>query len=211
MSSVPRARERRRLAPDDRRAELSAAVRAVLTDCGYHGVTVPRIVAKAGVSQGTFYRYFDNLDHALRDVVAEALAPIAQLAYDAQVVEIETGADLEAVLLRYYRALAIELAANPRFVREVMVVIPSVEGSAGETARSFLRTMRQHARMLLASVNGRPPFRALDPQVAGSAIVGMVVGAAQEIAELGSAFAPEAWAMEMAKLEAGALLERTEG
>ncbi len=210
MTCVSSSTTGRRLSPDDRRAELGRAVRVVLAERGYHGVTVPLVVEEAGVSQGTFYRYFDNLDHALRDVVAEVLAPIARLADEAEIVHIGGGADLEAVLLRYYRALALELARDPRLFREAVVVIPAVGGAAGDTARAFLGAMRQRVRTLLAAVNGRAPFRAMDPQIVGSAIVGMVVGAAQEIAELGPAFAPEAWAMEMAKLEAGALLRRGE-
>ena len=198
--------ERRRLSRDDRRAELVGATRAILAEHGYHGVSVPRIVAAAGVSQGTFYRYFENLDLALRQVVDEALAPLIQLTHEIEVSQIQTAAQLEEVLLRYYRALFTELARQSRLIREVVVVLPTIDGEAGDAARSFLRAMRQHTRAALASVNGRAPFRAMDPQIVGSAIVGMVIGAAQQMAELGPAFAIEAWAMEMAKLEAHMLL-----
>ena len=200
--------ERRRLSRGDRRAELIEATRSVLAERGYHGVSVPLVVETAGVSQGTFYRYFENLDVAVRDVVTEALAPLAKLAYEVDVPRIETGADLETSLLRYYRALSAELSRDPRLFREVVVVMPAVHGEAGDAARAFLRAMRQHARATLATVNGRPPFRVMDPQIVGSAIVGMIIGAAQEMAELGPAFAAEAWAIEMAKLEANALLSR---
>jgi len=173
---------------------------------GYHGVSVPRVVERAGVSQGTFYRYFENLDQALGAVVQQAAAPIAKLAWETQIPQIDTAAELETALLRYYRELASLLMGDANLYRELIVVVPATPGPAGDAARSFLRGMRHYAREALASVNGRPPFRAMDPQIVGSAIVGMVVGAAQEIAELGPAFAPEVWAMEMAKLETCALL-----
>ena len=52
------------------RGQLLEAGAAVLPVRGYHDARVDDIVAAAGVSHGTFYRYFDNMDDFVR-VLAE--------------------------------------------------------------------------------------------------------------------------------------------
>jgi AcrR family transcriptional regulator len=53
------------------RRQLLDAVAAVLPARGYDDLRVDDVVAEAGVSHGTFYRYFDNKDDLVR-VLAEA-------------------------------------------------------------------------------------------------------------------------------------------
>jgi AcrR family transcriptional regulator len=55
-----------------RRSSLLVAVQQALLEPGQAALSVPRIVALAGVSQGTFYNYFESLDAAL-DGVGEVL------------------------------------------------------------------------------------------------------------------------------------------
>ncbi len=52
-----------------RRAQLVRAAYDVMLDKGYHPIGVPDIVAKAGVSQGTFYNYFKNKRDVLDAVI----------------------------------------------------------------------------------------------------------------------------------------------
>lgn len=49
-----------RLSSDDRTADILAAARAVITEKGYEKTLIADIARRAGVVDGTIYRYFDN-------------------------------------------------------------------------------------------------------------------------------------------------------
>lgn len=62
-------------APQEReriRADLLVAIQELIQDGGLVTLSVPRVIARAGVSQGTFYNYFERLDEAL-DAVSDLL------------------------------------------------------------------------------------------------------------------------------------------
>lgn len=67
----PRGRQTRR--------QLLDAGAAVLPVRGYHGTRVDDVVAEAGVSHGSFYRYFDNKDDLVRVLAEEAAAAMVEL------------------------------------------------------------------------------------------------------------------------------------
>lgn len=56
--SAPRARPRRRLAPDQRRRELLRAAEELLTAEGVDGVQLAEVAARAGVTRPLVYRFF---------------------------------------------------------------------------------------------------------------------------------------------------------
>jgi AcrR family transcriptional regulator len=53
--------------------QLIAAAQQVLVEKGYHGTRVDDIATAAGVSHGTFYRFFDNKDHIVRFVSLQSM------------------------------------------------------------------------------------------------------------------------------------------
>jgi AcrR family transcriptional regulator len=53
---------RQRLEPKERRAQIMEAARKQIESRGFQNLTVPGIVHSAGVAQGSFYRYFRNVD-----------------------------------------------------------------------------------------------------------------------------------------------------
>ena len=61
------------------RQRLLAAGAAVLPERGYHDARVDDIVAAAGVSHGTFYRYFENKDDFFRVLAESASARMIEL------------------------------------------------------------------------------------------------------------------------------------
>lgn len=61
------------------RRKLLAAGAEVLPDRGYHELRVDDIVAAAGVSHGTFYRYFSGKDDFFRALGEEASGPMIDL------------------------------------------------------------------------------------------------------------------------------------
>lgn len=196
----------RRLVPEQRREELLDAVEAVVARQGYAGTTVPLVVAEARVAQGSFYRYFRDVDDAFAALTRRVLPPVAEAAFALHLADLRTAADVERELRRYYRVLGRQLAAHPTVIREALLVAPSSTGRAGRELSAFLRQMREYVARLIAKHAGRGPFRAVDPEIAAAAVVGMVLGAAQTATEAGGSFDPARWAREMARLETGALV-----
>jgi AcrR family transcriptional regulator len=208
-SSSPAApRRRARLLPEQRRENLLRAVEDVVTERGYQGATVPRVVARAGIAQGSFYRYFRDVDAAVLALMQRAVAPVIEAATALDFARVRTATDLEWELLRFYRTLARVLVAHPAVVREALLVAPTARGELAGAMSGLLRSLREVARRLITTHAGRPPFRAIgDPEAAAAAIVGMILGAAQEAFATDQGFDAERWANEMARFEAGALLD----
>ncbi|MDR1760411.1 MAG: TetR/AcrR family transcriptional regulator [Fibrobacter sp.] len=61
---------------DARPKEIIAAAHTVFVEKGYSATRVELIAAKAGVTAGTLYVYFENKEDLLKTVVREAIKPI---------------------------------------------------------------------------------------------------------------------------------------
>lgn len=182
------------------------ATRQVVEMHGFAAATVPAVVAAAGASHGTFYHYFSSIDEAVVELLNKVLEPIAALVDAIDPDALQEPEHVRLALEIYYAALGSELQRNGRLLCEALAVAPTSSGPVGKQMSKFLAQLRQRVRAVLSAVNGRPPFRHMDVQVAGSALVGMVVAASQEAAEMGTAFQPQAWAAEMVQMELGAIL-----
>lgn len=198
-------RKRRRLPPEERRAELLAALDRVVHRHGSLGATVPRVVAEAGVAQGSFYRYFPDIDAALSELAEQLLAPVAQAALALDVSRVESPADLEAELERFYRVLATALVEHGHVVRELMLSAALGKEPLAGKLQLFLSAMRDRACELLAARPDRTRLGEAELRTAAGAVVGMVLGAVHEASSPDAGFEPRRWARMMARFETGAL------
>ncbi len=80
---------------DARPQEIIAAAHAVFVEKGYSATRVELIAARAGVTAGTLYVYFENKEDILKAVVREAIKPI--LAFSSKFVEEFNGTPEELV------------------------------------------------------------------------------------------------------------------
>lgn len=71
VSEVSRPRWERR--KDARPSELLAAALSLFVERGYAGTKLDDVAARAGVSKGTLYLYFDNKEELLKAVVRESI------------------------------------------------------------------------------------------------------------------------------------------
>jgi AcrR family transcriptional regulator len=73
----PRSSERDR---EDTRRKLLDVAAKLIADRGYRGTTVAAVVARAGLSKGTFYWHFKSKEHLLLAVLAERIdRPLLEL------------------------------------------------------------------------------------------------------------------------------------
>ena len=61
------------------RQKLLEAGTHVLPECGYHDTRVDDIVEQAGVSHGSFYRYFESKDHLFQVLAEDAARSLVEL------------------------------------------------------------------------------------------------------------------------------------
>mgnify|MGYP000724153738 CR=1 FL=1 len=131
-----------------RRGELLAALEELVAEQGYAAMTVPRVVARAGVAQGSFYRYFRNIDDAFSALAGAVMAPIASAAFALDFSGVQSAADVEVELLGYYRVLAAMLSERGALLREVMLRGLALRGPIALPFGVFIETMREHIQVL---------------------------------------------------------------
>lgn len=60
------------MSPEERRASIVAATRAVMTRCGIAGTTVRDVAAELGTSSGLIHHYYASMDDLLAEAFEEA-------------------------------------------------------------------------------------------------------------------------------------------
>jgi AcrR family transcriptional regulator len=82
---------------------LLASARDVFISRGYHNTRVDDLVAAAGISHGTFYRYFRNKDELARVLTARAMRAVGTTLMQIPDVFPEDGSSVTGVLRRWLR------------------------------------------------------------------------------------------------------------
>ena len=145
-------------------------------EVGLDAVTVDDVVRAAGLSKGSFYRYFESKDQ----LVATVFDPLRQeleaaMARGADALEAAPNADR---LIAAYQAFAIEvvalLARHDRLSRLYLQERAGPPRAGREPICALGDAIRHHAtRMTLAS-RAHGLLRAVDPQVSALLVVGAV-------------------------------------
>lgn len=153
------------------RTRLRDAAREVFAERGYAAARVEDIVARAGVSHGTFYTYFENklaaLD-ALIDVTAADLTQVLDEPWDGP----DGAAAVEGVLDRFVTV----------FVDHADVIGTWLEASAHEAHfRARLREVRGgYVRRVADALEPVLSASSHEPSIAAAALVAMVEGTATQ-------------------------------
>jgi AcrR family transcriptional regulator len=145
------------------RADIAAAALRLFSENGFEGVTVEEIVAAAGVSRRTFFRYFDTKEDALL-----ADYPELNLRLTRGLVEAGSGDPLEAIraglhhLAGWYEERAELVMARSRVIR----------GAVHPAARNleFLSQWESAIAATVAAHLGAPPGSLL-PRTVGATVV----------------------------------------
>lgn len=153
------------------RAALLVALQELLLESAGAAVSVPQVVARAGVAQGTFYNYFDSMPTAIEAVGEVLLAEhfrtvLCVIADAADAAEVVARSDLQTLML---------FAHRPDVGRLVF--------DSGEPIDRLI--LFRHARsQLLANLQwgvNTGVFSAGDLEVAASIHIGAMVGASLDV------------------------------
>ena len=151
------------------RDSLLAALQELLLDSEASPISVPQVVARCGVAQGTFYNYFDSLPDAI-DAVGALL-----LAEHARVLEVLTdgAADDAEVVARSARQTLMLLAHRPDVGRLLF--------DSGLPADRFIAGVRAHLHADLQRGIDSGVFAVADFEVVCTVYAGVILGASLDL------------------------------
>jgi AcrR family transcriptional regulator len=151
-----------------RRTVLLDAATRMFASHGYHGATVPMIVAEAGRSVGSFYVHFRNKE----DIFAAVLEALGRKL--AEIMKIDEVAQPNPLLriAAAVQALFVHLAQFQQEARILIVESSGLSPHLEQVRRSILRNQAEEVhRDLLSSPN---VFSVMDSIIAARCLVGAV-------------------------------------
>ena len=164
-AAVGSAASLRRRRKDERPSELVAAALDLFVERGFAATRLDDVAARAGVSKGTLYLYFESKEALFKAVIEEAIVPLLASAEDVIANDQGTSIDLlRRLLLGWWEQIgATRLAGVPKLLIAEARNSPAVAQYYHDTVmvrgRALLRT-------LLKRGIERGEFRPLDLETA---------------------------------------------
>ena len=164
-AAVGSAASLRRRRKDERPSELVAAVLDLFVERGFAATRLDDVAARAGVSKGTLYLYFESKEALFKAVIEEAIVPLLASAEDVIANDQGTSIDLLRRLLNgwWEQIGATRLAGVPKLIiaeaRNFPAVAQYYHDAVIVRERALLRTLLQRGIE-------RGEFRPLDLETA---------------------------------------------
>ncbi|MBP7204584.1 MAG: TetR/AcrR family transcriptional regulator [Propionivibrio sp.] len=164
-AAVGSAASLRRRRKDERPSELVAAVLDLFVERGFAATRLDDVAARAGVSKGTLYLYFESKEALFKAVIEEAIVPLLASAEDVIANDQGTSIDLLRRLLNgwWEQIGATRLAGVPKLIiaeaRNFPAVAQYYHDAVIVRGRALLRTLLQRGIE-------RGEFRPLDLETA---------------------------------------------
>lgn len=142
--------------------ELTAAALALFVEKGFAGTRLEEVAARAGVSKGTLYLYFDSKEALFKAVVREGLVPLLAAGEELVATSRLSAEDLfRAMVLTWWQQVALSpLGGLPK-------LIVSEARNFPELARFYSEEVIERAKRLMAGALRRGvesgEFRRIDP------------------------------------------------
>ena len=164
-AAVGSAASLRRRRKDERPSELTAAALDLFVERGFAATRLDDVAARAGVSKGTLYLYFESKEALFKAVIEEAIVPLLASAEDVIANDQGTSIDLLRRLLNGWwdQIGATRLAGVPKLIiaeaRNFPAVAQYYHDAVIVRGRALLRTLLQRGME-------RGEFRPLDLETA---------------------------------------------
>lgn len=150
-----------------RRARLLQAAARIFGQCGYHATKVSTIVADAGVTQPTFYFYFESKEAVFAELVEAFRQRFRELILEGRLERDTSQADMQARTRQHITEIFQFLAADPNMTRIGLLQAPDADSIKQELVDLFAKKLADNQ----AAGFIRPE---IDVTVIAEAIGGMV-------------------------------------
>ena len=148
LASSEKARWRRRR--EERPGQILEAALRVFAEKGFAGARMDDVAARAGVSKGTIYLYFDSKEAVFKALVRDSIGHTLAAAVESARVFEGSASDLLANMLRAIGQLA---ATSDRIVLPKIILAEA--GNFPELARFYRREIIDNGMRLLSGVIAR--------------------------------------------------------
>lgn len=161
----------------DRRNELLDAALECFLSRGYHAVGVHDIVETLGVSQGTFYNYYQNKRDLLDALIVREISSL-EPAVPRAVARSEGRHDIESLLAQGFRNAMESVAARLPALIFVCTEAAGVDAEALQSIIQFFRFSSVRCEQAVHSMIGVDRLNpAIDTEFLGQAFVSLLIGA----------------------------------
>ncbi len=162
MDTLAPSRQRRKQA---RPAELTAAALELFVEKGFAATRLEDVAARAGVSKGTLYLYFDSKEALFKAVIQEGIVPVLEQGADLVDSYQGSSAELLRTLIRewWLRVGANHLGGVPKLMISEARNFPQLAAYYNDTVITRGRELLR--RILLRGIGGGE-FRAVDVETA---------------------------------------------
>lgn len=154
----------------ERPRELLDAALAVFVEKGFAAARAEEIAARAGVSKGTLYLYFDSKEDLLRTLIAEGFSSRIVRRADQMSMSAGTSSELLRRALAVWQASLAEGQAGGIF-KLVLTEVRHFPGLADCWNREVMGPMRALVSRILLRGIDRGEFRPVDVDIAAHALI----------------------------------------
>jgi AcrR family transcriptional regulator len=152
----------------NQRDRLTAGMIAAVAENGYHGASITRIAAAAGISRRTFYTYFSSKEECFLDTYEQIADHIGASMEDAGAEEDDWPRCVRAEL----HAMLEAFAANPNLVWFCLIAPPNAGGEITAPYRDLLQRLYT---ILTAGRPTSPEIREPSKALAESLVGGIAI------------------------------------
>ena len=158
---------------------LLASATKVFAERGFDATQTPDIAAAAGVSVGTFYRYFSDKREVFLEVLRKELADSYKHVMGGLTAEHLLGKERRATIEATMQVLFDNLLRQPKMQR-LFVEMALRDEQVAELSRKFDRAAQKRIAELIAAIC--PPEQVADPEATAYVVHTAVVECANHIA-----------------------------
>jgi AcrR family transcriptional regulator len=167
-------------AKQERRRQIMTAAKHVFAEAGYHGASIHAIIEKAQIARGTFYLYFESkaavFDSILDQAMADLRARIHRIEVD------DKSAPAPQVQLREQVMATLDYIVRDRPLATLLLSAGHTpDAEAAERLDQFFAEVRDLLRRAMESGMEIGLLRKVDPELAASAMLGMIRGVIEQL------------------------------
>jgi AcrR family transcriptional regulator len=168
---------RRRLAPEERRAEILDAALAVFAEFGFERATLQHVADRAGVTKGALYHYFESKDQLFIELVRDRLVTLVA-ANEARIAAADPSLSREDLLRGQLEQMWANLQ-EPHMLELSQLVMTELPNFP-EIGRAFFDEVvspsRETMRRILAREGDGAPRRVDEIEALVASLPSMVLG-----------------------------------
>jgi AcrR family transcriptional regulator len=167
-------------AKQERRRQIMNAAKHVFAEAGYHGASIHAIIERAQIARGTFYLYFESkaavFDSILDQAMADLRARIHRIEVD------DKNAPAPQVQLRDQVMETLDYIVRDRPLATLLLSAGHTpDAEAAERLDQFFAEVRDLLRRAMESGMEIGLLRKVDPELAASAMLGMIRGVIEQL------------------------------